>query len=135
MRGAPRGPSLPVVHRRVDAAGAGTMRYAPRPAIRLLPLALVLLTATPVGAQTERAPRPYPDAPATAYVDGQWYDGAWFVRGDRYAVDGVFTAERSARVDTTVSVALAGRTLASARLGPGAVLPDTDRSNDAWSPE
>ena len=72
--------------------------------MRLLP-ALVLLAALPALAQT---PRPNPDAPTTAYVGGQWWDGERFAPRDTvWAERGVFVADRPARAERTVD--LAGR--------------------------
>lgn len=50
-------------------------------------------------------PRTNPQAPVWAFTNGLWYDGAGgFTDGTRYAVDGVFWAERPAQVDSTLDL-------------------------------
>ncbi|MEL6616501.1 MAG: hypothetical protein AAFQ43_12235, partial [Bacteroidota bacterium] len=54
---------------------------------------LALSAQSPLPAPETLAPRANPDAAATAYVGGQWWDGAAFVpRDTTWASDGVFSA-------------------------------------------
>lgn len=78
--------------------------------MRLLPALLACLLGSAAAAQPAAplAPRTNPDAPATAYVGGQWWDGEAFAPRDTvWAEGGVFTARRPARAARTVD--LAGR--------------------------
>ncbi|MEM1115884.1 MAG: aspartyl protease family protein [Bacteroidota bacterium] len=89
-----------------------------------MPLLLALLLAASVAAQT---PRSNPDAGATAYVGGQWWNGEAFApRDTTWAVDGVFVDARPEAVDRTV------------RLGDAHVVPPygdahTHMLSDPWS--
>lgn len=73
-----------------------------------LPLVSLLLAAAPIQAQQPAAAPATPPAaasrPTLALVGGRWFDGAGFVAGDWYAVDGRLTRTRPARIDATIDL-------------------------------
>ena len=76
--------------------------------LRLASSLVVLLAVAAAPLAQSLAPRSNPDAPATAYVGGAWWDGEAFApRDTTWAEGGVFTADRPARVERVVR--LAGR--------------------------
>ncbi|MBL0170587.1 MAG: hypothetical protein IPP90_07620 [Gemmatimonadaceae bacterium] len=69
-----------------------------RPALRTLVAATLLPAAIGLSPQRDIA------QPSHAYLNGQWFDGVGFRRGDRYVVDGLFTSQRPARLDQTTDL-------------------------------
>ena len=62
----------------------------------MLRFSLLVVALLVAGAASAQTPRLNPEAPAWAFTNGQWYDGAGgFAPGTRYAVGGVFTADSS----------------------------------------
>jgi hypothetical protein len=78
---------------------------------KLLVLAgISLLISSCSGKQpdSENTARTNPDAPTTAYVNGNWFDlseeTVRFLSEDRYSQDGVFVSDKPSRVDTTIDL-------------------------------
>jgi len=74
-------------------------------------LTAVLLPATALAQPTVPlvpVPRRNPDAPASAYLNGLWYEadasGVRFQPGDRYSIAGVFTADRPEVIGRTIDL-------------------------------
>lgn len=88
----------------------GISRYKEAPIhTKRLPVGVLLLLTMlamlrPAGGHALQGPQP-DRPPNVALVNGQWFNGSSFEARTLYSVDGRFTLERPARVDTTIDLA------------------------------
>lgn len=93
--------SYPMPRHAPDAANLPAF-FVPIPILLALSVLLGSVALTPVHAQPSTDDTSAPQT--VAFEGGQWFDGAQFTERTLYVVDGMFTADAPATVDTTISL-------------------------------